>query len=160
MEYPKRKENRLQEFDYSSVGAYFITICTAGRKNSFWLDDCPVTAPENVALTQVGSIVQNCILAIPIHYPAVSVDCYAVMPNHVHLLLQIKSDADGRSMSAPTVSSVIRSLKGTASKQAGFSIWQKGFYDHVIRNDADYLNVMEYIVSNPIRWSEDKQCLI
>ena len=58
-----------------------------------------------------------------------------------------------------TVSSVIRSLKGAASKRAGFSIWQKGFYDHVIRNDADYLSVMEYIVSNPIRWSENKLCM-
>lgn len=59
-------------------------------------------------------------------------------------------------MTAPTAATFIRSLKGTASKRAGFSLWQKGFYDHVIRKEADDLGVMEYIETNPARWAEDK----
>ena len=156
MEYPKRKNIRLQDFDYSTTGAYFITICTEKRKNLFWTDNPSLGAPEKICLSNAGTIVRDCIIAIPAHYPAVSVDRYVIMPNHIHLLLQINTDADGRSMIAPTAATVIRSLKGAASKRAGFSLWQKGFYDHVIRNDADYLSVAEYIDTNPEKWNEDK----
>ena len=89
-------------------------------------------------------------------HPAITVDNYVIMPNHIHLLLQINTDDDGRSMIAPTVSAVISSMKGVASKQAGFAIWQKGFYDHVIRNDKDYRQVWNYIDGNPGKWEEDK----
>ena len=122
----------------------------------FWASDPPLDAPEKVCLSKIGTIVRDCILAIPTHYPAVSVDRYVIMPNHVHLLLQINTEADGRSMIAPTASTVIRSLKGAAAKQAGCTLWQRGFYDHVIRNDADYLSVAEYIDTNPAKWNEDK----
>jgi len=59
-------------------------------------------------------------------------------------------------MIAPTISTVVRLLKGTVSKQSGFSVWQKGFYDHVIRNDKDYQDIWNYIEGNPAKWSEDK----
>ncbi len=77
------------------------------------------------------------------------------MPNHIHLLLQIHSDDDGRSMIAPTISSVLRQVKGKASKQAGCVIWQKSFYDHIIRGDKDYLDIWNYIDGNPSKWAED-----
>jgi len=79
------------------------------------------------------------------------------MPNHIHLLLQIHTDANGRSMIAPTVSTVVRLMKGAISKQAGFPVWQKGFFDHVIRNEKDYQEIWKYIESNPGKWSEDKR---
>jgi len=60
------------------------------------------------------------------------------MPNHIHLLLQINTDEDGRAMLAPTIPELVRQMKGIVSKQAGFSVWQKGFYDHVIRGNEDY----------------------
>ncbi len=90
------------------------------------------------------------------HYPAITVDHFVVMPNHIHLLLQINTDNDGRSMIAPTISTVIKQLKGVVSKQVGLAIWQKGFYDHVIRNEDDYLQVWNYIEGNPGKWLEDK----
>ena len=157
MELPKRKPNRLTEYDYSTPNAYFITVCTQDRKNLFWTDArAAIDCPENISLTDIGMMVKQVILDIPKHYPAITVDHAVVMPNHIHLLLQIKTDIDGRPMAAPTISTVINQTKGAASKMAGFSVWQKGFYDHVIRNDNDYRDIWNYIEGNPGKWTEDK----
>jgi len=104
MDLPKRKQNRLAEYDYSTPNAYFITICTKNRKNLFWMDvGTIIDRPNNVPLTNLGLIVQQSIEDIPKYYSAVSVDHFVIMPNHIHLLLQINTDADGRSMIAPTI---------------------------------------------------------
>ena len=89
------------------------------------------------------------------HYPAISVDHYVVMPNHIHLLLQIKTDENGRPMVAPTISIVVQQMKGYVTKQLGRSIWQKLFHDHVIRNENDYRIIWEYIENNPAQWKQD-----
>jgi REP element-mobilizing transposase RayT len=160
VELPKRKQNRLAEYDYSTPNAYFITVCTNNRKNLFWTDAQAVIAhPDHVPLTNLGMMVRLSIENIPKHYAAVSVDHFVIMPNHIHLLLQIHTDAGGRSMIAPTISTVVRLMKGTVTKQAGFSVWQKGFYDHVIRNDNDYRDIWNYIEGNPGKWTEDKFCI-
>ena len=157
MELPKRKPNRLTEYDYSIPNAYFITVCTENRKNLFWTDvGAIIDRPKNVPLTNLGMIVRQSIHDISIHYPAITVDHAVIMPNHIHLLLQINTDHDGRSMIAPTISTVVRLMKGAVSKQAGFSLWQKGFYDHIIRNDNDYRDIWNYIEGNPSKWAEDK----
>ena len=157
MELPKRKKNRLTEYDYSTPNAYFITVCTGNRKNLFWKDvGAIIDRPKNVPLTNLGVIAQGSIEEISKHYPAISVDHYVIMPNHIHLLLQINTDVNGRSMIAPTISTVLRLMKGTVSRQAGFSVWQKGFYDHVIRNENDYREIWNYIEGNPSKWVEDK----
>jgi len=114
--------------------------------------DCP----KNVPLTNLGIIVRRSIEDIPKHYPTISVDHFVIMPNHIHLLLQINTDPDGRSVIAPTISTVVRLMKGAVSKQAGFTVWQKGFYDHVIRNNKDYRAIWNYIEGNPSKWAEDK----
>ena len=157
MTFPQRKPNRLTEYDYSTPNAYFLTICTKNRKNLFWKNvGAIIDRPENIPLTNLGCLVRQCIIEIPMHYPMISVDNFVVMPNHIHLLLQIHTDADGRSLIAPTISTVVRLMKGTVSKQAGFSVWQKGFYDHVIRNDKDYQSIWNYIEGNPGKWTEDQ----
>ena len=156
MDFPNRKQNRLTEYDYSTPNAYFITVCTVDRKNLFWEDvGAIIDRPEYVPLTNLGEIVQQSIREIPVHYPMISVDHFVVMPNHIHLFLQINADADGRPMAAPTISTVINQTKGIISKQAGFSVWQKGFYDHVIRNENDYQETWKYIEGNPGKWAED-----
>ncbi len=153
METPKRKPNRLPNFDYSAPGAYFITICTKDRRNLFWTDvGASIARPQ---LTLWGDIAAKSICDIPKHYPAVSVDHYVVMPNHIHLLLQINTDTDGRAMLAPTVSHVVQQLKGVITKQIGQSVWQKLFHDHIIRSETDYLKIWEYIENNPAKWEED-----
>ncbi len=159
MELPKRKQNRLKGYDYSTANAYFITICTHNRKNLFWKDVGEIIdRPENVPLTNLGMIVRQCINDIPRHYPAITVDHVVIMPNHIHLLLQINTDVDGRPMAAPTISTVVNQTKGIVSKKAGFSVWQKGFHDHVIRGERDYLDIWNYIEGNPGRWVEDEFC--
>lgn len=111
--------------------------------------------PPIPQLSKPGKIVADAISNIQNHYPAVSVDHYVVMPNHLHLLLQINTDCDGRPMVAPTISQVVQQFKGVVTKQIGCSIWQKLFHDHVIRNQNDYLKIWEYIDSNPVKWKED-----
>lgn len=154
---PTRKPNRLPGYDYDAPNAYFITICTQNRRNLLWENVGAVNdRPQNIRLSGYGKIADNCVKSIPHHYPAISLDQYVIMPNHVHLLLQIQTDESGRSMTAPTISNVVRMMKGAASKQAGFSLWQKGFYDHIVRGDADYREIWEYIRNNPYRWAEDE----
>ena len=107
-------------------------------------------------LTSYGEIVDLAIRNIPAAYPQVTVDNYVIMPNHVHLLLQIHSDEGGRMLSAPTVGVIIGQMKRWASKQAGKSLWQKSFHEHVIRNENDYREIWEYIDNNPAKWLEDR----
>lgn len=156
MDLPKRKPTRLQSFNYSTPGAYFITICTNDRKCIFWENvGASIARPQTPYLSKWGTIVDNAIRQIPVHYPAISVDHYVVMPNHIHLLLQIHSGPDGRAMPAPTISVVVQQLKGIVTKRIGKSVWQKLFHDHVVRNKQDYLKIWEYIDNNPTNWEED-----
>ena len=153
MELPNRKKNRLVSFDYSAPFAYFVTLCTQDRKNFFWKNvGAIIDRPEDVPLTELGVIVRRSIEDIPQHYPMISVDKFVIMPNHVHLLLQINTDEGGRSMIAPTLSTVVRLMKGAVTKQAGISVWQKGFYDHVVRGQKDYLEIWNYIEGNASEW--------
>lgn len=153
---PRRIPNRLKSFDYSAPGAYFITICTDNRRNLFWENvGASIARPQAVVLSETGKIVDSAIRGIPVHYPAVSVDRYVIMPNHIHLLLQIRTDSNGQRIPAPTISAVVQQMKGYVSKQIGHGIWQKLFHDHVIRSEADYQKIWEYIEHNPIRWKDD-----
>ena len=154
MKLAKRKPNRLETYDYRTAGGYFVTICTREKAHLFWENvGAIIDRPENVPLNHLGQIVDQVIRNIPCRYPAVTVDKYVIMPNHVHLLLQIQTDDCGRSMIAPTLSTIVQQMKGTAVKKAGMPIWQKGFYDHIIRGDKDYLECWRYIEENPKKWA-------
>ena len=163
---PKRKEYRLEKFDYSSCGAYFITICSANKEPRFW-HECWVSQtvardisellvninhPQDVPLSEEGKIVDDAIKHIATTYPIVSVEEYVIMPDHIHLLLFIHSSVDGRAIVSPTVSRIVKQLKGYVTKRIGAPIWQKLFFDHVIRNYDDYENHVKYIYENPIKW--------
>lgn len=103
-------------------------------------------------LSKIGSVVKTAIVQIPEHYPAVSVDKYCVMPDHIHMILSINTDEDGRQIAAPTVSTVVGHMKRWVSMQLGHSIWQKSFYDHSIRNQQDYDEIWQYIENNPLKY--------
>ena len=151
---PKRKQIRIENFDYSTPGAYFITICTKNKENILWNNvGADIIRPQGISLSHIGKIVKQGILQIENHYRNISVDKYCVMPNHIHLILHIKSDENGRMVSAPTISTVIGSIKRWISKQTGIAIWQKSFYEHTIRNQNDYNEIWEYIENNPIKYS-------
>ena len=156
MELPKRKPNRIPHFDYSTPGAYFVTICTKNRQNIFWGNvGASIARPQTPRLSHAGQIVEQAIQNIEHYYPAITLDHYVVMPNHIHLLLQINTDENGRPMVAPTISTVIQQMKGFVSNQLGVSFWQKLFHDHVIRNEHDYRIIWEYIDNNPAQWELD-----
>ena len=145
-----RKPNRLKNYDYSSQGAYFITICTLDRKCilSRIVGGDALIAPQT-NLTHCGEIARKYIESMP------GIDKYVIMPNHIHLLIAIDGPMKA---SAPTISvpNLIRSFKVLVSKEIGQSIWQRSYHDHIIRDEEDYLNHWRYIDENPIRWSEDK----
>ena len=163
---PRRKKNRLENYDYSSCGGYFVTICTSERQNFFWANvgatigrpqdtEIVIDHPQDVVLSEYGKIVEQAIKNIEAVYPAVTIDEYVVMPDHVHILLVIHADESGRPLVAPTLSRLVQQLKGHVTKQIGFSIWQKLYYDHVIRNRQDYEEHVKYIYENPMRWYYD-----
>lgn len=147
---PKRKPNRLEDFDYASPGAYFITICTTNREKLFWSNvGADIIRPQDIQLSMIGRITEQAILQIPDHYGHISVDKYCIMPDHIHLILYIESEIDGRIISAPTVSTVVGSMKRWVSRQIGRPVWQKSFYEHGIRNQRDYEEIWNYIENNP-----------
>ena len=163
---PVRKNLRLREFDYNTPGAYFITFCTHNRSNILSrivgaIQESPVSQ-----LTTCGVIVDEVIQSIPEHLH-VTIDRYVIMPNHVHLIVVIaesdvlrairESPLQGRS----TVSKAVGYIKMNASKairqQYGdVTVWQRGYHDHVIRNQDDYEMIAKYIHENPLRWELDK----
>lgn len=153
-ELPKRKTIRVENYDYSTPGAYFITVCTANREKLFWNSvGADIIRPQNATLSAIGIKVEQGILQMASHYENVTVDKYCVMPDHIHLILRIESDINGRMISAPTVSTVVGSMKRWVSKQVGRAIWQKSFYDHGIRNQQDYDEIWQYIENNPLKYT-------
>lgn len=146
---PKRKPTRIKDYDYNLPGAYFITICTQDRIPLFWNVGAAICRPN---LSDIGAVVETAILQIPKHYPAVSVDKYCVMPDHIHMILSINTDEDGRQIAAPTISTVVGHMKRWVSMRIGCSIWQKSFFDHVVRNREDYDQIWNYIENNPLKY--------
>ena len=136
MNLPKRKHPRLKEYDYSKNGAYFVTICTKGKK--------PVLSQidlnnYSVKLLKYGYIVDKLICSISKAYPNISVINYVIMPNHLHLLLIFtKNKGGGMGSSRPTtLNLMVRGL-------------------NIIRNKRDFLIHYKYIDNNPAKWALDK----
>ena len=146
---PIRKRNRLDSYDYTQNGAYFITICTLHKKCIFGSVRKGADGPV-MGCNDVGRIVEQSIRRIPAHYPGVEVVRSRVMPNHVHLLLTFATGRDN-----PALSTVINQFKGAVTKELGRPVWQKGYYDRVVRNTEEFRKIGEYIEYSPAKWSED-----
>ena len=157
---PKRKKLRLSCYDYQSNGAYFLTICIKERKQILSKivgerSALPKTQPY-IQLTQIGKTVDTAINSINNHYPCVFVDCYCIMPNHIHIIFFIDKTISGSAMRSPTIATIVNQMKGFVSKQIGFSIWQKSYFDHIIRNEQELYEIRKYIEQNPIKWEFDE----
>ncbi len=148
MELPNRKYPRLATFNYAGGGAFFVTICTRNKEKLFG----NITDGEEacVNLTQLGEIVKTSMLSIPDAYWGVTLLNGVVMPNHIHLLLQISENTQ------VSLLTIIRSFKTIVSKSWGESVWQRSFYEHIIRNEQDALCCWKYIDENPKKWTLDK----
>jgi len=165
MEYPVRKTTRLTTIPYDQPGSYFITVCTANREKLFWSPAQPpaesvgadIIRPQH-QLSKIGQVLDQSVQKISTIYPAVKVDHYMIMPDHIHLLITIEphGEVGGRIISAPTkgIPTIVGQMKRAVTKAVGRPIWQKGYHDHVIRNDRDYQEIWKYIETNPYQERE------
>lgn len=122
MDLPKRKKIRLEGYDYSSCGAYFVTICVT-NKNALLRNVGADTIRPQPSLSQYGKIVETAINQIPNHYENVIIAKYCFMSDHVHMIVSIMPNKDGRRTSAPTLPTIIGSMKQWTAKNIGFQIW-------------------------------------
>ena len=163
---PKRKSTRLKNYDYSSVGAYFVTICVADRKPILseivkTLDTRLVgegLAPPaySVKLKPCGVIAEEQLKQIEIRFPSVSVDDFVIMPDHIHALIFLHKNTGGASPS-PTLNDVMCAFKSLTSrickKQYGIErIFQRSFSEHIVRDQEDYVRRKNYMRKNPVLW--------
>ena len=156
MDLPKRKPIRLQNYDYSQNGAYFVTICTQNRTPYFGqINSCSVGA-DSISARIVARVFENTIA----RYPGLECPAFVVMPDHFHAIIVFdRADME----SAPTLSDVVQTFKRWSTAQYSRAVksdlvppynrrlWQRGFYDHVIRNYNDYLECINYIEQNPLK---------
>ena len=177
--YPKRKTTRLKHYNYSQPGYYYVTICADNRQGLFGN-----IKQEQMILNKCGEIIKICIQDISNKYPNAKLDTYVIMPNHVHIIIQIvgagfsrpdnminnknydnvnNNIINGRENLAPTLGQIIAYFKYNSTKQINAlknnginKIWQRNFYDHIILNDKSLHKIREYIINNPANWDNDK----
>ena len=146
--HPTRKPTRLQNYDYSQNGCYFVTVCVKNRKPilSTIVGGDAFIAPQ-IKLTEIGKIAEKHIQKINSVYADVTVENYIIMPDHIHLLIFIDGFGDGtmRASSPTNLSTVIRSMKTFVTKDVEKSIWQRSFYDEIIKNEAHFQRAQGYI---------------
>jgi len=168
---PQRKSPRLQGYDYSQSGVYFITICTYGRLHLFGdIHDGIMN------LNDLGRLVQIELVNLPKRWNGVDVESSVVMPNHIHAMIifvgtpflasesQIQTDAQKR---VPTLGQVVGNFKAGVTRAANQSgsipddaesgrIWQSRYHDHIIRDEQTFNRIQQYIMENPARWEQDR----
>lgn len=168
-----RRSIRLNNFDYTATGAYFVTICAFDR-------ECLFGGISNgeMTLNEFGHIVHGCWMETTDHFPNTVMDVFVVMPNHVHGIIFIRmfdkmTVSEGTTCRAPTFESfgapvagsmatIVRSFKSAATKRInqirnnpGTTVWQRGFFEHVIRNEKELNTIRCYIEENPTNWCQD-----
>jgi putative transposase len=168
-----RKSIRLRAYDYSQPGAYFITICTHQRQPLFGN-----IVDGRMMLNAAGLMAEKCWQEIPRHYPSIELGEHVVMPNHFHGIIHISEQPVGAIHESPLqipsprneiyrrrtmlLSKSIGRFKMVTAKTinqlnntTGQPLWQRNYYEHIIRNEQAYQNIAEYICTNPQRWHDD-----
>lgn len=171
------KSARLQSWDYSSDGGYFITICTHHRKSVFGHINQGI-----MCLSDAGKIVEQCWFDLPNHYPNLQLDTFVIMPNHIHGIMIINNNGLGGKRHG--IPEFVRALKSFSSRrinemgnggvvvETGLRpvsteptnsqtnnqsfIWQSRYYDHIIRTHDEHIRISNYIRNNPMNWENDK----
>jgi REP element-mobilizing transposase RayT len=149
---PARKRLRLREFDYRQPGIYFVTICSTERR--CWFGE---VVDGNVALSKVGELVRDAWCRMAERHTGIAIDDFVIMPNHLHGLI-------GLSTVTTSLAEIVGGFKSISVRMArragllhGATLWQRGFHDHVVRDDADLDRVREYIQNNPLKWHLDRE---
>lgn len=168
----RRRSIRLQGYDYSQAGLYFITICCYEK-------ECLFGEVKNgeMILNNAGKIADDCWLEIPKHFPNAVSHEFIIMPNHVHGIIELTQNNIGtvgvenfqprlqrhefQKMIPRSIASIIKGYKIGVTKWMRsntpvHSVWQRNYYEHIIRNEQSYQLISRYIVNNPRKWDEDK----
>ncbi len=145
----QRKSPRLKGYSYRSSRSYHVVLVAKYRRMIFGIIENDI-----VILSTLGRIVQNAICDIEKQYDDVRLGEFVIMPNHVHMLLTCKWNLQPENNS--DLRRVVIALKSNVSKKCGMSIWQRSYYDHIIRNEQDYFEVAKYIQNNPAEWAQDE----
>ena len=167
---PIRKPLRMSHYDYNTPGAYFLTFCTHNRKHFLSRIVGAIHESPEPQLTTSGKIVDAVMKNIPAHLH-VTIDQYVIMPNHVHLIAVVTEEDVLREIhesplqSRSIMSKLMGYIKMNASKAirqhyGDVAVWQRGYYDHVIRNQQDYDETWQYIENNPRKWFFEKNDLL
>ena len=166
---PRRRPLRLPGFDYSREGAYFVTICT-------WNRECLLgdVMKGKMRLNELGRVVHTVWDGLSDRFPTIELVSFIVMPNHVHGILLVGAalalPVGGAASSAPTrfasttLGTVVRAFKSISAigvnrllSRSGQSLWQRSYYEHVIRTEKCLNRIREYIATNPLRWQLDRE---
>ncbi|GAC1374440.1 MAG: transposase [Aquirhabdus sp.] len=162
-----RRSIRLKHYDYSQAGLYFITLCTHQRLSLFG----DVVAGE-MQLNEMGRVVQDVWQDLPNHYTHVELDCFVVMPNHVHGIVRFNGDVRSihqsptlqaqisrRNMGLPKLVGRLKMVSAKRINQLrenqGVPVWQRNYHEHIIRHENAHIKIADYIHTNPLRWQED-----
>ncbi len=167
--HPGHRSVRLKGYDYSTPGLYFVTVCAEGRKSIFGRID-----NATVGLSRLGQIVHETWLALPQHCSSVNLHVFVVMPNHIHGILQIAGrlptkptlqdiESDRPRVDSHSLGAIVRSFKSAVTSRARLElplsteIWQRTYFERVIRDGEEFSNATRYITENPLRWQWDKE---
>jgi len=168
---PARKNNRLKGFDYSQNGVYFITICTQNKINLF--GDIIVGADlvsARMKLNTAGQMIERVYREVISSFDNIVSDHFVIMPNHVHGMISIqRADTRSAPTTAVTIGRVVQAFKSKTTvayirgvKNGSFlafqkRLWQRNYYEHIVRDEDDYIIKWNYINENPARWTEDDE---
>lgn len=165
---PNRKHTRLKEYDYSQNGYYFVTICTEKRAKILskivGRGLAPAEREYTINLTRYGKIAEQQLFDLEKRYNNIKVDYYVIMPNHIHIIIEINETAGASPR--PTLDNVICSYKSLTTilinridNVAGRKVFQTSYFDHIIRNEQELFEIRKYIDENPTKWELDKYYL-
>lgn len=171
-DFPNRQTIRLRGFDYSTQELYFVTVCTHNRENLLGK-----IKNGKMVLNDVGKLTNVCWQEIPIKFTPVKLDKYQIMPNHMHMIINIVGARSSRpnDKKIPTLGQIIAFFKYSSTKLINnlpggktpplqnqfrnLKFWQRNYYDHIIRNETEYSKICYYIINNPKTWDQDKNNL-
>lgn len=159
--FPQRKNIRLKYYDYTLEGYYFITICTKNRErilSKIISGNCRGGVPPPPVNTEIGDEAEKTIKYLTNKYKCIEINEYTIMPNHIHLIIE----KTGRGGTLP-LHKIIQEFKTFTTKRynqingmQNIKLWQRNYYEHIIRNEKEYLTIKQYIINNPYNWENDK----
>ncbi|MBR3935914.1 MAG: transposase [Oscillospiraceae bacterium] len=168
-DYPERKRHRLQGYDYSSNGYYFVTICTHERKCLLAaVGNAVPGVPQKIVPTKIGEIVLKAWAKMSEVDRNIETDWFCMMPNHIHGIIIIKNQSftndETERRGRRSLQSIVRGFKSAVTREYNKlvpedernKLWQKSFYDEIIRNQAAYDEISKYIYENPMKWEDDE----